>query len=343
VLSVAACLCLLASSAAALAAESVRFSITCDNRAYAGFKDVLEQMNKVPGGPGTFMVEPGDFDPPDKTRAAIDKAFGPQYGWYPVIGNHELPPAPKKPKTPKPDTSGTTAEASASSSPIDPGKPPSSEKNMQFLRGYFEKNLRGKVKPGPRGTEDTTYSFDAGPVHIVMIDLYWNGKTDPGSDVKTTVDVVEPLREWVRADLAASRKPWKLVFGHDPMFPQSDRDWETKRHTTGDMVKKEKNRDAFWKMLEEAGATAYICGHTHRYSRYQPEGSKVWQIDSAQARGGKDFKYDAFIFVTADAKTLKFETYRNLKKVGEFEMTDWLKFSPQGVEEAPEPESVDAK
>ena len=56
----------------------------------------------------------------------------------------------------------------------------------------------------------------------------------------------------------------------------------------------------------------------------QAAGSKVWQIDVAQARGDQSWQNDAFVIVTADEKSLKFETYRNLKEKGAFTVTDTL-------------------
>jgi len=297
-----------------LAAEPLRFTITADNRGSRGFATVLEQIAKVPGGAGAFMISVGDIDPAPVTRSQLDTAFGEAFPWYPVVGNHDV-----------------RAKA---------GKTTPNE--MPYLRAYFEKNLKGKVNPGPEGTRETTYSFDAGDVHIAVINQYWNGKTQPDSDAAAPSSLVRPLRRWLKADLQGSRKPWKLVVGHEPIFPQPDQDWESGRHGVGVLqILSEAACKDFWSILQQEGVAAYICAHTHRYSRYQPEGSKVWQIDSAMARGGKDWKYDAFIVVTVDAKTLKFDTYRDLKERGKFEVTDSLSLKAEPA--APPPPSPPAK
>jgi hypothetical protein len=280
----------------AAAADPLRFCITADNRNYPGFVSVLEQIKKTPGGPGAFMVSPGDVVPAKGTRQNLDKVFGESFAWYPLVGNHEI--------TPKDE--------------------------MAYLRDYYDKRLKGKVNPGPEGAQQTTYSLDAGDVHIVAINQYWDGKNEPNSDSRKNAGVVGPLREWLKADLKAAGKPWKLVFGHEPAFPQPDKDWTGIRHASDVLTKHPEDRDAFWAILEEHGVAAYICGHTHRYSRYQPERSKVWQIDAAQARGGNGWKYDAFIIVTADRESLKFDVYRNLKEQGKFEVTDTLTLKPPG-------------
>jgi hypothetical protein len=268
-------------------AESVKFVVTGDNRNYPGFLEVEKQIKNVAGNAVQFQISPGDADPPADTRAKIDTVFGPDFPWYLAVGNHDLEGTP-------------------------------------FVHDYFNKRLAGKVNPGPAGTRETTYSFDAGDVHIAIINVYWNGKTDPGSDKKADNIVVPALREWLSADLKATTKPWKLVVAHPPAYPQGDQDWKDARHIGGSLDKHPAERDAFWAMLEERSATALICGHTHRYSKFQPPGSHVWQIDTAQARGNNDWDYDTFLLVTADVNHLTVDVYRNLQERGKFEVTDRL-------------------
>ena len=67
-----------------------------------------------------------------------------------------------------------------------------------------------------------------------------------------------------------------------------------------------------------------FCGHTHRYSRYQPENSRVWQVDAGVARRGTDWKYDTFILGAATEQALRLDVYRSLKEKGKFEKTDTL-------------------
>jgi hypothetical protein len=242
------------------------------------------------------MLSVGDLDPVRVTRGQIDAVFGKSFAWYPVVGNHEL--------------DNTASDPAAG--------------DMAYLREYFNTNLKGKVNPGPQGTRETTYSFDAGDVHIAVINEYWDGQTEPGSDAKGG-GVVEPLRAWLKTDLQASRKPWKLVVGHEPAYPQPDKDWGAARHAEDNLTAHPADRDAFWSLLDECRVAAYLCGHTHRYSRYQPPHSKVWQIDVAQARGNeKEWKYDTFVIATADASGLKFETYRSLTEPRKFALTDRL-------------------
>lgn len=282
------------------AAEPLRFSIVADNRGGTGFVAIAQQIARLPGGAGQFMISTGDEDPIKVTRAQLHTVFGKAFPWYPAVGNHEV-------------ENKTGAD-------------------MKYLREYYASHLAGKVNPGPEGTRETTYSFDAGEVHIAVINQYWNGQTEPGSDSTVLAGFTKSLRRWLERDLRNSRKPWKLVVGHEPVYPQPDKDWGTVRHEAGalQILSPAACKD-FWSILEAGGVAAYVCGHTHGYSRYQPEGSKVWQIDAAQARGDKNWNHDAFIIVTADEKNLKFETYRNLKEKGAFTVTDTLALSAKAT------------
>jgi len=275
--------------------QQVKFCITADNRGFPGFAAIVEKIRDVPGGPGVLMISNGDIDPPKATHDTVVKVLGPTFGWIPVVGNH--------------DTGYVGAARSAASAP-------------RYFYDYFNKNLSGKVNPGPDGCRETTFSFDVGDCHIVILNEYWNGRPESGSDTKGDGTVVAPLSEWLARDLATSGKRWKLVFGHVPAYSQPDEDFDSSRHP--DSEKTAPDRDAFWKVLEEQGVAAYVCGHTHRYSRYCPPGSTVWQIDAAQARGGSDWQYDAFVIVTVDSSSLRFDVYRNLKSRGRFAITDSL-------------------
>jgi hypothetical protein len=268
-------------------AETIKFVVTGDNRNYLGFADIEKQIQKIAGTNLQFQIVPGDADPPADTRAQIDAVFGKEFPCHLAAGNHDLDSLP-------------------------------------FLHDYFDRHLNRRVKRGPAGTSRTTYSFDAGSVHIVILNMYWDGTQAPDSEKKSEGTVVPALREWLTDDLKASKLPWKIVVAHLPAYPQPDKDWGDARHIGGSLDKYPSDRDAFWKILEENGATAFICGHTHRYSKYQPAGSRVWQIDSGQARGDEGWKYDTFIIATADGKRIEFDAYRNLKERGKFEVTDTL-------------------
>ena len=257
-------------------ADPVRFSIVADNRGSPGLADTLRQINEVAGGPGQFIITVGDSDPLATTQSQIEAAFGKGFTWYPVIGNHEV------------DT----------------------EADRAFLLQYYRERLQGKVKPGPAGTVELTYSFDAGPVHLVVVNQYWDGKSTAGACFALEGDVVPQLAAWLAEDLAATQKPHRLVFGHEPAYPRPDAQYRDWRHVGDSLDQYPKHRDAFWRVLERYGVAAYIHGHVHRYSKFRPPGSGVWQLDAGQARGCGP--YDTFLIVKGDDRELVIEVYRSL-------------------------------
>lgn len=259
--------------------ETFSFTITCDMRYETDpgeFPAVLDAITAT-GGPGVFMVVLGDLDPPWKVDAALDEEFGTSFDWYPVVGNHEL----------------------EDSSYVD------------WIRNEFS-NLPYIVNSGPTNCENTTYSFDYGNAHFVVLNEYYDGSSDTGTDG----DIVPALYDWLEADLEATNKKWIFVTGHEPVYPQPDAYWNDSRHVGDSLDKYPANRDAFWALLDSYNVTAYLCGHTHRYSRFLKDG--VWQVDAAQARGTGP--YDTFLRVTVENSQVTFETYRSL--TGTFSLTD---------------------
>ncbi len=201
-------------------------------------------------GPGAFMVVPGDLDPPERVRATLDAILGPEYVMYPVVGNHELD---------QPDY-------------------------MPYLRELNRngKTLPGIVRSGPPGAEETCYSFDYRNAHFVVLNQYYDGSSDVGTDG----DVVPALCNWLAEDLADNDLPFIFVFGHEPAVSVPDLDNGRVRHRGSSLDKYAENNHRFWTLLREYQVVAYFCGHTHDASVTKING--VWQIDCGHARGNGD-------------------------------------------------------
>jgi hypothetical protein len=202
---------------------------------------------------------------------------------------------------------------------------------MQQMRAFYREHLAKTTAPGPDGSQETTYSFDVGPMHVAVLNEYWDGNTTPGSDVAIRDAVVPALRTWLERDLKATNKPFKVVVGHEPAYPQLDQDFHEGRHADSSLNARIDERDAFWKVLEEQRVTMLLCGHTHRYSRFRPEGSRVWQVDGAQARNDASWKYDAFVVLTASDQALRMDAYRHLNAQEKWEVTDTMTLRPDGT------------
>jgi hypothetical protein len=259
------------------------FAVTADMRQYSGpgqydtsqyFRGACEAVNALGGG--AFMVSPGDIDPPAGVEWTIKQYIGQNYLWYPVVGNHE-------------------AETPA---------------DMEWLRQY-DYDPNGSTPPnivntGPPGCEETTYSFDYGNAHFVVLNEYYDGTSDTGTDG----DVVDSLYNWLADDLTATSQTHIFVFGHEPAYPQPDADNGRERHMTDSLNKYSTRRNRFWNLVRDNGVVAYICGHTHNYSAVEIDG--VWQLDAGHARGvGDTGARSTFILIRVDGGLVKFETYRD--------------------------------
>lgn len=89
------------------------------------------------------------------------------------------------------------------------------------------------------------YSFDWGDVHFAAID--------------TTQRDREQLR-WLQKDLAATKQPWKIVYGHHPMYSNSLRGAQ------------QWIRRSFSKILTDAKVDLVLTGHEHHYERFRVAG-----------------------------------------------------------------------
>jgi hypothetical protein len=253
------------------------FTVTADMREFTGdnpdyFRGACEAIREV--GAGAFMISPGDIDPPWQTLETIQKYIAPDHIWYTVIGNHE------------------------SETPAD----------MAWLREYNQGVIlqAENLRHGPQFCEETTYSFDFQHAHFVVLNQYYDGLSDTGTDG----DVVDGLYDWLREDLTNNRLGIVFILGHEPAYPQPD-SWNGRmRHGYDSLNAHPANRDRFWNLLAEFKVTAYICGHTHNYSAVNIGG--VWQIDVGHARGtGDPGAPSTFVRIDLDGVGgVSFTTYR---------------------------------
>ncbi|MBN2149612.1 MAG: metallophosphoesterase [Anaerolineales bacterium] len=266
--------------------DSFTFAVTADMREYAGpgaydtsqyFRGAMEAI--AAHGPTVFMVSPGDIDPPANVYWTITQTLGLDYPWYPVVGNHET-------ETPE---------------------------DMVWLRAFEY----GMVNPGPAGCPTTTYSFDHGSAHFVVLNEY----CDQAGDTATSGDVPDYLYDWLAADLEATNQDLVFVFGHEPAFPQPDADNGRLRHEYDSLNQFPDNRDRFWSLLQDYRVAAYICGHTHNYSAVKIDG--VWQLDAGHSRGlGDTGARSTFILVYVQDGIVTYDTYRDDAAGGAYLLMD---------------------
>ncbi len=270
------------------------FSVTADVNYFCGdnvnwFRHVCERIEI--GGRGNFMISPGDMVPLEDVFDTIQTYIGQDYTWYPVIGNHETD--------------------------IEPGE--TGSRDMIWLRNY---NVNGNTLPnivnrGPPGCIETTYSFDYGDVHFVVLNEYCDGITDADANG----DITDSLYNWLIDDLTRNEKPIALVFGHEPAYPEPDEESGRIRHLNDSLDKYPDHRDRFWNTLVTYGVKAYICGHTHNFSSVNING--VRQIDAGHARGtGDQGARSTFImFYVMEEGVIRYYTYRLNLDENKYELT----------------------
>jgi 3',5'-cyclic AMP phosphodiesterase CpdA len=98
------------------------------------------------------------------------------------------------------------------------------------------------------------YSFDWGPAHFVSID---------------TERLDEEQVAWLERDLAATDRPWKVVFGHHPPYSSG-------RHGSAKWV-----RELIQPVLERQGVQLVLSGHDHDYERTEVIGGVTYIVTGA--------------------------------------------------------------
>jgi hypothetical protein len=280
--------------------DELVFIVAADMRNFAAdgewsknFSGACEAVNAV--GAGSFMISPGDLDvdPPSAVRAMIDQVLGEDYPWYPVLGNHD----PESPST------------------------------MRYLRAY-SMSVPNVVNRGPEGCEATTYSFDWGDSHFVVLNQYYDGVKDWGLEG----NVVPELLDWLAADLEATTKKHVFVFGHEPLISMPDMDNGRVRHQGNSLDEHPENAFAFYQLLRKYGVAAYICGHTHNTSYTKING--LWQLDPGHARGLEEASYADQMYAAVDRAIKEgrdkgvgeANSIRQLYRDDEYHVDYWFKY-----------------
>jgi hypothetical protein len=261
--------------------ERFTFAVNSDPHDYTGdgdhnnndfFRGVCQAIDNL--DQAHFMVTVGDLSPVSDAKWTIDRVFGGEFLWFPVVGNHEF------------DDKKIGINALKKYN-LDPN-------------GDVPPNL---TRRGPQGCPETTYSFDYGNSHFVMLNLYCD------TDRVTDGAMVDVLLEWLEADLAATDRQHIFVFGHEPAYPLADVDNEQERHVGDSLDQYPVSRDRFWKMLADYGVLAYFSGHTHTLNAVKIDG--VWQINDGHATGKRTLPtLGSFLMVHVDGDDVWVDMYR---------------------------------
>jgi hypothetical protein len=104
--------------------------------------------------------------------------------------------------------------------------------------------------------DERYYSFDYGQVHFTCVES--NEVPLIAAALDQQDRVTDDMIDWLRADLAASDQPWKIVFFHHPPFTSSERE-------PNELV-----RQLIVPVLEAGGVDLVLVGHDHHYERTLP-------------------------------------------------------------------------
>jgi hypothetical protein len=280
--------CLLTSLGRGAEPSSFRFTVTGDPRAgLSKWQHTLKQMTEKVGGEGAFHISAGDYFEDDHSTLAVDfynelmKEFGSDTIWYPGVGNHEV----QRQKC-----------------------------DLYWLRLFYYKKLKGTVNPGPKGCEETTYSWDYRNAHFVQLDMYYDG-----SRYNKDGEFNDLQYNWLVEDLNRNTKPVVFVIYHEPAFPNG-------RGGKDDSPPQWKR---FMKVLNDRKVVAGLCAHTHTYARYQVEGdweTFTWEVDAGNAgRMSHGDRHQTFVDITVyEDGRVEFDTWQGLEGEG-FRKTDsWM-------------------
>lgn len=98
------------------------------------------------------------------------------------------------------------------------------------------------------GTE-AYYSFDHANIHFVCLDSQDSDRSANGA-----------MMQWLKADLAATRRDWIVAFFHHPTYTKGSHDSDTEKQLI-------EMRQIFLPVLEGSGVDLVITGHSHVYER----------------------------------------------------------------------------
>lgn len=132
---------------------------------------------------------------------------------------------------------------------------------------YFDVfTLPTTFNPAEGKPTEEWYSFDYGPIHFVMLDG-WGTQLVNGVEKTFHADSAafpnHPQVVWLKQDLAATTKKWKIVYCHFPPYTQGSHTSETESELV-------EVRRFITPVLERYGVDVVLTGHSHGYERSYP-------------------------------------------------------------------------
>ncbi len=121
----------------------------------------------------------------------------------------------------------------------------------------FDMPVAGQAGGVPSRSE-SYYSVNFGPVHLVALDTEMKEKS--GLQLK---DGKGEQVEWLKADLAANKLPWVVVYFHKPPYSKGSHDSDVE-------IDMKSMRENVTPIFEQFKVDVVIAGHSHVYERSYP-------------------------------------------------------------------------
>ena len=154
--------------------RALEFVVTADT--HSGYSESQKAVwRAIAPHRGAFAMTAGDVGSADGIRKVIDECIGVTYPWYVAVGNHDV-----------------RSDRIAAIRALNPSG----------------KGLANIINRGPRHCEETTYSFRYENCHFVILNPYYDGKSDIGykvGDADAKAYICDALYNWLEADLDAAR------------------------------------------------------------------------------------------------------------------------------------------
>jgi predicted phosphodiesterase len=187
-------------------------------------KDLNQVIPQSPTGMVDAIIMIGDMDKISQTKTAYTASNVKNIPIFYVVGNHEV---------------GTSGDVNA-------------------IRTMYSSSII-PLTSGPAGTDKTTYSFDVGEIHVVNINEYWNGASNDAWFKYGNGEggyIPDTLYNWISNDISKTSQPWKIVVGHEPLYPRS-------RHVGDSLDKDPANRNKLQNLFVSQNVAVFVGAHTH--------------------------------------------------------------------------------
>ncbi len=268
------------------------------------FKDkILPDIKDDSAGPGKFLVITGDLDPFFRTKVSVEEVMGNNFRYYPVLGNHDVGMTNNKFKLYPSANWGNTFDIvkynkNKLKNIVNWGqeyRTPALD-SLVYVDSLGQKYISTYDSLDVIGSKYTTYSFDEGNSHFVVLDIYSGLEF---FESKHSGRISTTMYNWLEKDLSETKKENIFIFAHQPFWETGGEDTtvlvniDYKRHCSlmaksiggadslawfeKNYTSKVKSRKEFWDLLKRNNVIAYFCGHIHHYSVKKIDG--IWEIN----------------------------------------------------------------